>query len=364
MWTWISILIFIVTLVEVGECQARRTYITAEQRAQLEKIQTVYVNVLALTENGKVSADELLPVVKSRMEELGFTVVTDSKQPHDVQFKVKCEERKRWAGTTRSGGDAELADAPARLWKGPACLFSYLLNGKDLGWYKEVRTDFEDADQAALSAKADNAGAYAMKHLKAKLQDFDFPVMAATEWDQPQRFLPLLKDPSTSEARKVRILDILTKHKAENAFAYLKDLIQDEKLADKAIVAYAGAGSIAIPILSDMLKNGSHSRIKAAAAKGLGVVAATTGDPATNQPLLEYLTNALKTMNTSQDIDFPVLTEVVWAMTKLRNEKYLKPIEELNRKIWTIRDTSTEMEKLREAANVATKMIDLDYQIM
>ena len=66
----------------------------------------------------------------------------------------------------------------------------------------------------------------------------------------------------------------------------------------------------------------------------------------------------------SEDIDFPVLTEVVWSIGKLRDDKSVAPIEELNEKIWVIRDTSEAMRKLRDAANVATKMVDLDYQIM
>ncbi len=123
------------------DSSARRSHITEEQRTQLGKIQTVYVNVLALTENGKVSSDDLTSVIVPRMEELGYTVHTDRKAQADVQFWVKCEEQKRWKGTTNKGGDAELADSPSRLWRGPACLFNYRLDGKDLGWYKETRTD-------------------------------------------------------------------------------------------------------------------------------------------------------------------------------------------------------------------------------
>jgi len=326
----------------------------------------VYVNVLALTEDGKIPSDDLTTLIQSRMEELGYTIVTDRTAPHDVDFLVKCEEQKRWKGTTRSGGDAELADAPSRLWRGPACLFNYRLEGADLGWYKETRTDFEDAYAAARKAKAKNSGFYAMSQLKLKLKDFDFPVMAATEWGHTDRLATLLEAPETPKARKLRILSTLSKIQAKEAFPHLIKLAQDEntEYAEKAIIALAGIGSSATPILTDIFVTSKNSRIQAAAAKGLGLIGAHTGDPAITPPLLDYLNRNLEDMDESSDIDFPVFTEVVWSISKLRNDKSIVPIEQLNIKIWLIRDNSEEMKKLRDAANVATKMVDLDYQIM
>ncbi|RMH07392.1 MAG: HEAT repeat domain-containing protein [Nitrospirae bacterium] len=348
----------------ITNSSARRAHITPEQKAQMKHIQTIYLHVIALTENGRVPADDLAATIQPRLEKLGYKVVLSRKAPHDVEFRVKCEERKKWAGTTRSGGDAELAYAPARLWKGPACLFSYRLQGQDLGWYIETRTDFEDAYAAAQNANVPDSGAYAMSQLRQKLQEFDFPVLIATEWGHTDRLTKLLSSPDTSKERKFRILSILSEVKAKEAFPYLLQMTNDPEYAERAIVALAGLGSQAIPVLTKLFKTSQDSSIQAAAAKSLGIIGAHTGDPTITPPLLEYLNHALEHMETSKDIDFPVLTEVVWSIAKLRNEKSLKPIEELNRKIWLIRDTSPEMQKLREAANVATKMIDLDYQIM
>ncbi len=348
------------------ESPARRIHITNEQRAQLANIETIYLNVIALTEQGRVPPDLLMATVKTRLEDIGYAVVTDRTDAHDVAFQVKCEERKRWSGTTRSGGDAELADAPARLWEGPACLFGYRLNGQDLGWYKETRTDFADADAAAQQANAQHAGQYALEQLNLKLQEFDFPVMIATEWRHTDRLAQLLEAPETDKRRKLRILATLSRIQSKRAFPHLVKLAGDEntEYAEEAIIALAGIGSSATSILTDIFVTTEHSNIQAAAAKGLGLIGAHTGDPDITPPLLDYLKTNLDTMETSSDIDFPVLTEVVWSIAKLRNENSIQPIEQLNIKIWLIRDTSEAMKKLREAANVATKMVDLDYQIM
>ncbi len=345
---------------------ARRTYITNEQREQLANVATIYLNVIALTEKGRVPPDKLMATVKVRLEEIGYATVTDRNEAHDVELRVKCEERKRWSGTTNSGGDAELADAPARLWKGPACLFGYRLGGQDLGWYKETRAAFEDAYAAAKQAKAPNSGDYAMDALNHQLQEFDFPVMVATEWRHTDRLAQLLELPETDKRRKLRILATLSQVQSKQAFPHLVKLARDEnaEYAEEAVLALAGLGSSATPILTDIFTTTKQSTMQAAAAKGLGLIGAHTGDPAITPPLLEYLNTNLENMDESSDIDFPVLTEVVWSIAKLRNEKSIEPIEQLNMKIWLIRDTSEAMRKLRDAANVATKMVDLDYQIM
>lgn len=55
------------------------------------------------------------------MKESGYTVVTAPAQPHDVVFRVKCEQRKVWDGTTSMGSNADLPDSPSRAWKGFTC---------------------------------------------------------------------------------------------------------------------------------------------------------------------------------------------------------------------------------------------------
>src|SRR5574337_22963 len=134
------------TLLLVGDAGwARRDALTVEQKNQLERIDRVLIDVLALSDKGPVDAGPLAEVVAGRMKEFGYTPVTDPTQPHDVELKIKCEQRKTWEGTTNMGSDADLPDSPSRVWKGPACQLTYLLDGKTTGWRNEVRTDFVDA---------------------------------------------------------------------------------------------------------------------------------------------------------------------------------------------------------------------------
>ena len=357
----LSVILLLVFLVSDG--LARRTYFTPEQKAKLEQIQTVWVNVLALTERGKVDGEPIQQVIQQRLEPLGYKVVTSRDVPSDVMLMVKCEERKKWSGTTRAGGDADHADAPARLWKGPACLFSYMLEGRDLGWYREARTAFEDPLEAAKTAKAEKSGAYAIEQLAERLKEFDFPVMIAAEWGHDARLLKLLEEPQTPTKRKVKILSLLPQVGSTAAIPYLKEMMNDKELAEEAIVALSASGSEAVPLLTEIFQGNPDTAIRAAAAKGLGEIGSHTGDPTITPPLLEYLKESLKTMKTSADINFPILTEVVWSLGKLRNEKSIPPIRELETKVWLIYDTSQEMTELRDATNWTVKQIDMDGQI-
>lgn len=347
----------------ISSADARRTHLSPEQQSQLAKANSVFVRVVALTEKGQADSAPFLETITTRLKELHFTVVTDPSQPHDIEFKVKCEERKTLTGTSATGGDVDLLDAPDRLWKGPACLLTYKLDHRDLDWKKEIRTSFSDAVQAAQQAKVANAGDYAMTQLNQRLAEYDFPILLSAEWGQVDRLLQLLEHPNTPKLRKVKILSALSELHAEEALPKLTQLLESTDLQQETINALAGAGIDSIPLLIDFFETSTQSTIRTEAAKTLGTLAAKTGDPRTIPPLVHYVSTILPGLKTSEDIDFPLLTEVVWAIGKTRWEGSLKPIGELQKKVWLIFDNSKEMADLREATSWTYKQLDLDGHI-
>jgi len=354
--------VFFVCL-SIPTANARRIHLSPEQHAQLANANSIFVKVLALTEKGPVDAIPFVQTITTHLEEMGYTVITDPTQPHDIEFKVKCEERKTWTGTSATGGDVELVDAPDRLWKGPACLLTYYLNHRDLDWKKEIRTAFADATQAAQQANIDNPGQYAMTHLNQRLAEYEFPLLLSAEWGQVDRLLQHLDDPKTPKLRKAKILSLLSEVNAEQALPKLTQLLESTDLQEETINALSGAGADSIPLLIDFFETSKQSRIREEAAKALGNVAAKTGDPRTIPPLVRYVSTILPELKSSEDIDFPLLTEVVWAIGKSRWEGSLKPIGQLQEKVWLIFDNSKEMADLREAASWTYKQLDLDGHV-
>jgi hypothetical protein len=361
---WPILLVLCVFLMSGNQAaDARRVHVTPEQKVQLSNARTVFVEVLALTEKGPYDPTPLSQTIQARMEDLGYRITTDSGSPHDVALKVKCEERKTWTGTSPKGGDVELADAPDRLWTGPACLLTYLLDNKDLDWKKEVRTTFADAAKAAGQAQREDPGPYAMEHLNQRLQAYDFPVLLSAEWGQIDRLLALLENPQTPKLRKVKVLSVLSTVQAEEALPELTRLLETTDLQQEAIQALAGAGIDSLPLLIDLFQTSRQTEIRTEAAKALGNLAARSGDPRAIPPLVEYVKSVLPSIKTSDDINFPLLTEVVWAIGKQIWEHSMPPIKELQTKIWLIFDTSQAMADLREATSWTYKQLDLDAHL-
>ena len=219
---------------------------------------------------------------------------------------------------------------------------------------------FPDARQAAQKAQAEDAGKFAMDHLNQRLKEYDFPVLLSAEWGQVDRLLTLLDNPNTPKLRKVKILSVLSAVHAEETLPQLTKLLETTDLQQETINALSGAGSDSIPLLIDLFQTSTQAGVRAEAAKTLGNIAAKTGDPRPIPPLVQYVSSILPKLKTSQDINFPVLTEVVWAIGKQRWDPSLKPIRELQQKIWVIFDNSNEMADLREATSWTYKQIDLD----
>ncbi len=330
---------------------AYRDYFTAEQKAQLEKIRTVRIEAIALTDKGTADSGPILEVAASRLGELGYEVVRESGKPYDVVFRVKCEQRKTWEGTTAAGGDADLPDAPSRLWKGPACQMTYLLGDMKVKWQKEVRTDFEDALQAAQSAQAGDPGAFALSKLKEALGKYEFPLLLAAEWGHPDRLIKLLDAADTPQPRKFRIISLLGEMQADEALPKLKQILQDRDLGKQAIVAMGNLGKDGIPLLIDIMNTSTQIELQAAAAKGLGQLGGIHGDASVVLPLLAKLKDP-KT-------DWAVLTEVAWALGKIPDKRSIDPLYEIDKKLQAIRDPENmALKRLKEAVFWSIKQCD------
>ncbi len=345
------ILVYIVVALIPPSAWAYRDYFTADQKAQLDKIQIVLVDAVVLTDKGAGDAGPITGVVSRRLQELGYTTVLDPAKPHDVVFKVKCEQRKTWEGTTAAGGDADLPDAPSRLWKGPACQLTYRLGDMKVKWQKEVRTDFEDAGQAAQQANAGDAGVFATSKLKEALEKYEFPLLLAAEWGHPERLLKLLDASDTPQARKFKIISLLGEMQADEALPKLKQILQDRDLGRQAIAAMGNLGKEGIPILVDIMNTSPQLELQAAAAKGLGQLGGTHGDASVVPPLLVKLQDP-KT-------DWVVLTEVAWSLGRIPDKRSIQPLYDLDKKLQGMRDPDNiPLKKLKEAVFWSIKQCD------
>lgn len=352
---WLTVVSLLVLV--VSDASARREILSAEQKAYRRNIEAIYPEVLALTDGGQVDAGQLAAVISRRLSEVGFQTVRDTTQPHDVVFKVKCEQSKKWEGTMASGGDADLPDSPSRVWKGPACQFRYAIKGKFSDWRKEVRTSFVDSRTAAAEAKEKDPGAFALSALSQRLEEYDFPVRLMTEWRQEDRLLQVLDAPGTTKERKTLIVSALGELLSDKAVPHLLIAVKDpDPMISRA--AALSLGQIGSKDSIASLVEALHSEdrdLQIAAAKGLGKLGALHGDTSIVPPLIEAL----------QTDDIALKTEVVWALGKVPDKRAYEPLRALQHSMQDMRtsDRNSPEGKLWDAVNYSIKQIDYGDQI-
>ena len=100
----LSALAFSVVALPSPPSWAYRDYFTAEQKALLERLQTLRVEAIALTDQGAVDAAPITELVARRIGELGFTVVQEAGKPHDAVVKVNANSGKHGKAPLRLGG--------------------------------------------------------------------------------------------------------------------------------------------------------------------------------------------------------------------------------------------------------------------
>jgi hypothetical protein len=218
-------------------------------------------------------------------------------------------------------------------------------------WQKEVRTEFENAEQAALTAQAGDPGSYALGKLKDVLEAYDFPLLLAAEWGQPERLLKSLDRSDTPQARKIKILSLLGEMQADEALPKLREALKNRDLAKQAIGAIGNLGKEGIPLFVEIMNTSLDLEVQAAAAKGLGQLGGLHGDASVVLPLLAKLEDP--------KADWSVLTEVAWALGKIPDKRSIEPLYALDRKLQALRDPENlPLKKLQEAVFWSIKQCD------
>ncbi len=328
------------------DAEARRELLEKETKARLKAAERIYLETVALTTEGTTDASGIAKVVTARLTAAGYTVVSDPAQPHDITVKVKCEEQKVWEGPARSGGEADLRGAAARLWRGPACQVTYRMDRLVPDWRHEVRGEAGTAE--ASSAYASTQGdSKALALLAERLATDPFPLYLAGAWGQTARLLHALDDPATTQAQQLVVIDLLGDMFAVEAIPALSRRLKDR---DPALVLHAATalGAIGtrdcIPLLMELLPH-QAPELRLAAVKGLGRLAPL-------HPGSDIVPALLKRLPLEP---VPMQTEIVRALGRTPDRRVLEPLRTLNRAVQkrARSDSSPELKELKHALGQA-----------
>ncbi len=339
---WLISLVLLGTWYVPPQVSAERILFNPQQKAQLQRVETIFVQAIALTEKGLVDPALIETAAADRLTATGFTVITAESKTNGAVLKVRCDERKPWSGVRKSDGAIQQAGMPSRHWKGPACQLSYFFDGQKGPWQYEIRTTFENAWEEAKARGHDDAGQFALQHLSQALRDSDFPLDLAAEWKQAKRLSSFLTDSKTDKATKFKILSLAGHVPGDTMRQALQRIRTQTEFAVPATAALGAMGEPAIPTLLDLLSDPSVD-IQAAAAEALGEIGAHSGNVAILPPLLAMLQ--------APDIHLRVQTEVVRAIGKMPDFQSVEPLQQLALKAWTDRSNDPLMQELREAVD-------------
>lgn len=331
---------------------ARKELLTDEEKNLLHRAEQIHLETLALSSQGPLDAGSITKAVSTRFERLGYRIVTDGNQPHEVTVKVKCEELKTWEGTGRSGGDADMMDAAVRLWKGPACQLTYRFGTRWADWRHEVRTPFNNPQEAARQAGQTDSGAYSIAALTQQLQTDPFPYLLAADWGQSARLIKALDEPGATVTQKQAVIGLLGQMLAVDAIPRLTASLKDP---DPAVVQSASTalGTIGhedcIPALLALFKTGTPDQHRAAAV-GLGRLAPLHPHSDIVPTFIAALPNE------------PLQTQIILvrALGKTTDRRVLTPLRTLHRSVLkqARSDSSPETKELLASLGIALDGFD------
>jgi len=309
------------TLLDQG--QAHRELFTPEEKEQLKRAERIHLEALALTDRGAIDPASVAAAASARLKILGYTIVPDPAQPHDVTVKVKCEEHKVWEGTVTSGGDADQLDAASRLWKGPACQITYRVNGHGSDWRHEVRSRSSAPPSANASQPPAPIGPEAIAQLAARLREDLFPLLLAGSWGQSPRLMKVLDDSTASREQTITAITLLGNMFAVEAIPSLNRKLRDKDPAvvrSSAVALGAIGHADCIPLLLNLLTH-KNPDTRLAAITGLGRLAPLHPNSNIVPTLLARLPHE----------PVPIQTAIVRALGKTTDRRILEPLRALNR---------------------------------
>ncbi len=284
----------------------------------------------------------IVDTLQSRLETLGYHVtLAPTPRADGLWLQVDCQSIQAKADSRPRVSANKAAENSSRLV--PPCHLTYLYQHEVIPWKNIDRLIYSES----LSAMQEISKIFPPLQLEDCVEQFfqiyDVPILLAAEWGHVGRLLHVLNHSDTSVSRQRLILTLLGETRVERGYSILVEKLQERRLASVAAEALGFFGLRAQAHLLPLVQDRSDPHRQAAAAKGLGRIAAATGNS-------QYTPLYLK-MVADSTIDMRVRTQLVWALGKAPDMRAFPTLLQLEKHLWDDHAPNAQLQEFREAVD-------------
>ncbi len=284
--------------------------------------------------------DHIRDIFSKRMGELGYATKTDANLKFDVTVALNCKEQ---VTQTRPTDHSKKLSRLEYVGHGPPCSFQYQFRGEPIPWQRIDRLIYAEAVKVTKTLDFPSQGLSPSSRIEAFLKEYDFPLLLAAEWTHIDRLIKIFHASETTHLRQQFIISLLGEIHATQAFSFLVNTLKEHHLTAESARALGHFGEQARTHLLELLQTSHRSEVQAAAAYGLGLVGALTGNTSSTPHLLKILT--------TPGVDLRIQTEVVWALGKAPDFSAFQTLSKLEERIWQMPSQDPELLKLHKAVD-------------
>jgi hypothetical protein len=289
-----------------------------------------------------MNSDVILGTLQSRLETLGYRVaLAPTPSPDGLWLKVDCQAVQEKRSPRSQDNSNRFSSGVSRI--GPPCQLSYLYQQKVIPWKNVDRVIYSESVSTMKKISQISPPLNPQECVKTFFSLYDVPVLLAAEWGHVDRLLHVLNRPETSIARQRLVLTLLGETHVARGYPVLVEKLQDRYVAQEAAEALGFFGLQAQKHLLPLLQDDSDPHLQVAAAKGLGRIAAATGN-SEQTPL--YMK-----MVADRTLDLRVRTQLAWALGKAPDMQAYSTLLEIETYIWNDPSPDPDLQLFREAVD-------------
>ena len=282
----------------------------------------------------------IMEILQPRLEKIGYRVARASTHSLDgLWLQVDCETipvRKGLPPRDRAGSALR---KPPRL--GPPCQFAYSYHREVVPWKNVERLIYSESVAAMQQISQAAVPLNPQECVKEFFRLYDFPMLLAAEWGHVDRLLQVLHHPDTGVSRQKLILMLFGEAHIARGYPVLVEKLQDRRVAKEAAEAIGFFGLRAQKHLLPLLQDRSDPQLQAAAAKGLGRIAAATGN---SQQTPLYMNMVADTT-----LDLRVRTQLAWILGKAPDMRSFPTLLGIEKYVWNDPSHDPDLQAFREA---------------